>query len=349
MTVVNDKLPPAPTESSGTIAESSRLLEAIRQRVGTVIVGQQRLVDRLLLALLCDGHVLVEGIPGIAKTLTVNVLAQSLQAQFSRVQFTPDLLPGDLVGTLVYNPQTGTFTTEKGPVFANILLADEINRSPAKVQSALLEAMQEKQVTLGKKSWPLPKPFFVLATQNPIEQEGTYDLPEAQVDRFLFKLVVTYPSIEEEHEILRRMARANPVLHVEPVASLEQIMELRERLDEIYLAEELEHYILHLVQATRRPAEYDLAELAEYIRFGASPRASIYIAKAARGQAMMTGRDSVLPDDIKAVAPDILRHRLALSYKAEAANMTSDRLIDRLLRTVSIRRPVSAPASGRAS
>ncbi len=325
------------TNPASSLTDSTRLLDTVRQQVSTVIVGQQQLVDRLLLALLCDGHVLVEGIPGVAKTLTVNCLAQSLHAQFNRVQFTPDLLPGDLIGTLIYNPQTAAFTTEQGPIFTNILLADEINRAPAKVQSALLEAMQERQATIGKQTWPLPKPFLVLATQNPIEQEGTYDLPEAQVDRFMFKLTVTYPSITEEHEILKRMARANPLTQVTPVTELSEIVKLRERLDEIHLAEELELYILNLVQATRQPAQYDLADLKDYIRFGASPRASIFIAKAARGHALMAGRAAVLPDDIKTVAPDILRHRIAMSYKAEAAGVNSDHVIDRILRTVSIR------------
>ena len=319
------------------IDDGGKLLSKIREQIATVIVGQERLVDRLLLALLCDGHVLVEGIPGVAKTLTVNVLAQSLDAQFSRVQFTPDLLPGDLIGTLIYNPQTSTFSTERGPIFTNILLADEINRSPAKVQSALLEAMQAKQATLGKESMLLPLPFLVLATQNPIEQEGTYELPEAQVDRFMFKLVVEYPSFEEEHEILKRMAKSKPLLEVEAVSNLEAILELRTLMDEIYLAEELELYILHLVQATRRPSEYDLSDLTDYVRFGASPRASIYLARASRGVAMMAGRDSVLPDDIKAVAPDIMRHRISLTYKAEAADVTSDEIVGRVLRTVSIR------------
>ena len=319
------------------IDDGGKLLSKIREQIATVIVGQERLVDRLLLALLCDGHVLVEGIPGVAKTLTVNVLAQSLDAQFSRVQFTPDLLPGDLIGTLIYNPQTSTFSTERGPIFTNILLADEINRSPAKVQSALLEAMQEKQATLGKESMLLPLPFLVLATQNPIEQEGTYELPEAQVDRFMFKLVVEYPSFEEEHEILKRMAKSKPLLEVEAVSNLEAILELRTLMDEIYLAEELELYILHLVQATRRPSEYDLSDLTDYVRFGASPRASIYLARASRGVALMAGRDSVLPDDIKAVASDIMRHRISLTYKAEAADVTSDEIVGRVLRTVSIR------------
>ena len=319
------------------MSQYASLLEAIRTQIAKVIVGQDHLVDRLLLALLCDGHVLIEGIPGVAKTLTVTCLAQSLHAQFSRVQFTPDLLPGDLIGTLIYNPHTAAFTTEKGPIFTNILLADEINRAPAKVQSALLEAMQEKQTTIGKETWPLPRPFLVLATQNPIEQEGTYDLPEAQVDRFMFKLLVTYPDMEEEHEILRRMSCASPVTEVEPVVELSSIMELRARLDDVQIAEDLERYILNLVQATRQPASYGLEDLKDYIRFGASPRATIAIAKAARGHALMAGRSAVLPDDIKEVAPDILRHRLALSYKAEAAGIQSDHIIDRVLRTVSIR------------
>ena len=329
---------PEPTAASAQDRnDAATLLDSVRKQVATVIAGQHQLVDRLLLALLCDGHVLVEGIPGVAKTLTVNCLAQSLRAQFSRVQFTPDLLPGDLVGTLIYNPQTTAFSTERGPIFANILLADEINRAPAKVQSALLEAMQERQVTIGKESLPLPRPFLVLATQNPIEQEGTYELPEAQVDRFMFKLTVTYPTLEEEHEILRRMARSNPVTQVVPVTGLDEIVKLRERLDEIQLAEELESYILHLVRATREPENYELPDLREFIRFGASPRATIFIARAARGHALMAGRGTVLPDDIKAVVPDILRHRIAMSYKAEAAGVNSDQIIDRLLRSVSIR------------
>ena len=319
------------------IEESHRLLEAVRQQMGQVVVGQQKLVDRLLLALLCDGHVLVEGVPGIAKTLTVNVLAQTLGADFSRVQFTPDLLPGDLLGTLIYNPQSGAFSTEKGPIFTQFLLADEINRSPAKVQSALLEAMQEKQVTLGKETHPLPLPFLVLATQNPIEQEGTYELPEAQIDRFMFKLLVGYPDVGEEHEILRRMAVTKPKTEVEAVADLDQITALRALLDELYMSEELERYILRLVQATRYPDRYGLEDMGAYIRFGASPRATIYLARAARGAALLAGRDTVLPEDVKEVAPDILRHRVALSYKAEAAGVDSDQLIERMLKSVPIR------------
>jgi MoxR-like ATPase len=314
---------------------SFTLLESVRSEIGKVVVGQTELVDRLLLAFLCNGHVLIEGVPGVAKTLTVNTLAQTLTAQFSRIQFTPDLLPSDLVGTMVYNPETHAFTSEKGPVFANIVLADEINRAPAKVQSALLEAMQEKQVTLGKETHQLPKPFLVLATQNPIEQEGTYPLPEAQVDRFMFKLKVGYPTFEEEHSILKRMSKATPELTVNPIIALDQVQQMRDMLDDIHMEEPIEHYILHLISATRSPADYQL-DISGYLRFGASPRASIYLAKAARGMAFLNQRDYVIPDDVKTVAPDILRHRIALSYKADAAGITTDDLIAQILASVQI-------------
>jgi MoxR-like ATPase len=314
---------------------SCQQLQEIRTRLAEVVVGQADLVDRLLLAILCGGHVLIEGVPGVAKTLVVNTLAQIVQASFSRIQFTPDLLPSDLTGTLVYNPQNHSFTPEKGPIFANLLLADEINRAPAKVQSALLEAMQEKQVTLGKETFPLPHPFLVLATQNPIEQEGTYSLPEAQVDRFMFKLKVGYPSMDEEHEIMRRMAKSNPTLTVEPLVGLDRILEIRALLDEIHIEESIERYILRLVDATRHPEKYDL-DIGRYLRFGASPRASIYLSLAARGQALLEKRHYVTPQDVKTVAPDILRHRLALSYRAEAEGLSSDGLIEQILRTVPI-------------
>jgi MoxR-like ATPase len=314
---------------------SFALLELVRKEIGKVVVGQTELIDRLLLATLCNGHVLIEGVPGVAKTLTVNTLAQTLSAQFSRIQFTPDLLPSDLVGTMIYNPETHAFTSEKGPVFANIVLADEINRAPAKVQSALLEAMQEKQVTLGKKTYQLPKPFLVLATQNPIEQEGTYPLPEAQVDRFMFKLKVGYPTFEEEHAILKRMAKSVLNLDVTPIIDLDLTQKMRNMLDDIHMEESIEHYILHLIAATRTPADYKL-DLGSYLRFGASPRASIYLAKAARGMAFLNQRDYVIPDDVKKVAPDILRHRLALSYKADAAGITTDDLIAQILDSVQI-------------
>lgn len=317
------------------LEESAALLETVRVEIAKVVVGQTELVDRLLLAFLCNGHVLIEGVPGVAKTLTVNTLAQSVSAHFSRIQFTPDLLPSDLVGTMIYNPETHTFTSEKGPVFANILLADEINRAPAKVQSALLEAMQEKQVTLGKETFSLPKPFMVLATQNPIEQEGTYPLPEAQVDRFMFKLKVGYPSFEEEHEVMKRMSRSTPSLSVAPVLGLDKIGAMRDMLDEIHMEERLEHYILHLVNATRTPEKYGL-DIDAYTRYGASPRAAIYLAKAARGMAFLNQRDYVVPDDIKSVVPDILRHRLALSYKADAAGISTDDLINQILESVPV-------------
>lgn len=308
-------------------------LETLRRQIGTVVVGQEDLIERLMLALLCNGHVLLEGVPGVAKTLTVNSLAKALHASFSRIQFTPDILPGDLTGTLVYNPKDHTFTPEKGPIFANLLLADEVNRAPAKVQSALLEAMQEKQVTLGKETYPLPKPFLVLATQNPIEQEGTYMLPEAQVDRFMFKLKVGYPSLDEEHIVMKRMAQTDPDLGIEAVLSIEDLMEMRRALEEVFIDEKVERYILRLVDSTRYPEKYGL-DISRYVRFGASPRASIYLSLAARGHALMQGRDYATPQDVKDVSHDILRHRMAISYRAEAESITSDDLLDQILKTV---------------
>ncbi len=317
------------------IENSCLKLEKVRESIAEVIVGQEPLVDRLLLALLCDGHVLIEGVPGVAKTLVITTLAQSMKANFSRVQFTPDLLPSDLVGSLVYDPREHTFTAEKGPVFANLLLADEINRAPAKVQSALLESMQEKQVTLGKETYRLPHPFLVLATQNPIEQEGTYTLPEAQVDRFMFKLKVGYPSLEDEHQIMRRMARSAPKTSVEPVIDLKDILETRGLLDKVFIDEKVEKYILRLVDATRNPSAYGI-DISRYLRFGASPRATIFLSLAARGLAMLNQREFAVPQDIKDVAGDVLRHRMALSYRAEAEGLTSDDLIEKILNTVPI-------------
>lgn len=319
---------------------SSATLQAVRERVGQVVVGQEALIERLLLALLCNGHVLLEGIPGVAKTLTVNNLAQAIHAQFSRIQFTPDLLPGDLTGTLVYDPRTHSFTAEKGPIFTNLLLADEINRAPAKVQSALLEAMQEKQVTLGKETYDLPKPFLVLATQNPIEQEGTYSLPEAQVDRFMFKLKVGYPSIDEELIVMQRMAKTEPTLTVEPILTIEELMEMRATMETVFIDEKVERYILRLVDATRHPEKYDL-DLGRYLRFGASPRASIYLSLVARGHALMQQRDYVIPQDVKDVAHDLLRHRLAISYRAEAESITSDDLLNQILAKVPVSESLS--------
>ena len=317
------------------IENSCLKLEKVRESIAEVIVGQEPLVDRLLLALLCDGHVLIEGVPGVAKTLVITTLAQSMKASFSRVQFTPDLLPSDLVGSLVYDPKEHTFTAEKGPVFANLLLADEINRAPAKVQSALLESMQEKQVTLGKETYRLPHPFLVLATQNPIEQEGTYTLPEAQVDRFMFKLKVGYPSMEDEHQIMRRMARSAPKTSVEPVIDLQDILEIRGLLDKVFIDEKVERYILRLVDSTRNPSTYGI-DISRYLRFGASPRATIFLSLAARGLAMLNQREFAVPQDIKDVAGDVLRHRMALSYRAEAEGLTSDDLIEKILNTVPI-------------
>ncbi len=318
--------------STTPVAET---LQTVRDRVGQVVVGQENLVERLLLALLCNGHVLLEGVPGVAKTLTVNSIAKAVHAEFSRIQFTPDLLPGDLTGTLVYDPREHSFTPEKGPIFANLLLADEVNRAPAKVQSALLEAMQEKQVTLGKETFQLPKPFLVLATQNPIEQEGTYMLPEAQVDRFMFKLKVGYPSMDEELIVMQRMARAEPMLEIEPVLTIEGLMGMRAEMEKVFIDEKVEKYILRLVDATRHPENYGL-DVSKYVRFGASPRASIYLSLAARGHALMQGRDYATPQDVKDVAHDVLRHRMAISYRAEAESITSDDLLDQMLKQVPV-------------
>ena len=310
-------------------------LDAVRAEIGRALVGQEELVDRMLLGLLCNGHVLLEGVPGIAKTLTATSLAKAVQAEFSRIQFTPDLLPSDLTGTLVYNPKDHTFTAEKGPVFANMLLADEINRAPAKVQSALLEAMQEKQVTLGKDTYDLPRPFMVLATQNPVEQEGTYSLPEAQVDRFMFKLKVDYPSPEHELLVMQRMAVTAPNIEIDSILSLEELMVMRKALEKTFIDEKVEKYIIRLVDCTRHPEKFSL-DLERYLRFGASPRASIYLSLAARGNAFMLGRDYTTPQDVKDVAHDVLRHRLAISYRAEAEALTSDDLLDQMLSTVPV-------------
>jgi len=314
----------------------SQKLDAVRTSISEVIVGQETLVEKILNALLCNGHVLLEGVPGIAKTMMVNSLAGALDADFSRIQFTPDLLPGDVTGTQIFRSETDTFETEKGPIFANLVLADEINRSPAKVQSALLEAMQEHQVTLGHDTHKLPEPFMVLATQNPIEQEGTYALPEAQVDRFIFKLIVDYPSMAEEHIILKRMAKTAPKTTVSPAATLSDVLDMRKLLDQVHVDEKIEHYILRLVAATRDPATCGLPDLKPYIRFGASPRASIYLALAARGHALLRGEEFVVPDDVKAVLHDVVRHRIAISYRAEAEGLNSDNILDRIVAKVPV-------------
>ena len=315
-------------------------LQLIKTEMGRIIAGQEKLIDRLLLALISDGHVLLEGVPGLAKTLAVKTLAQTLNGTFSRLQFTPDLLPADVIGTRIYNAATSEFSTKIGPVFANIVLADEINRAPAKVQSALLEAMQEKQVTIAGECFKLPSPFLVMATQNPIEQEGTYPLPEAQLDRFMFKLRVSYPSRGEEAAVINRMAHPAPAVNAIAVARLEDIMNARQLVDKIYIDEKIVEYILDLVIATRpgcraelssRQADARLDELAGLVSFGASPRASIALALAARGAALLAGRAYVLPQDVKEIAPDVLRHRIVLSYEAEAENIDTDAVIQRLL------------------
>jgi MoxR-like ATPase len=317
------------------IERESLFVQAITSEVGKVIVGQKYLVDRLMVGLLANGHVLIEGVPGLAKTYAVKTLARAIATKFHRIQFTPDLLPADIVGTQIYNQRTGEFTARKGPVFANLVLADEINRAPPKVQSALLEAMQERQVTIGDDTFMMDDPFLVLATQNPIEQEGTYPLPEAQTDRFLLKLRVGYPSKEEEKQIVDRMTTgveptASPV--VEPAA----IIRARALCTRIYVDEKLKDYILNIVFATRQPKEYNLADLAPLLRYGASPRASIYLLTAARAMAFLRRRGFVIPEDIKELAPDVLRHRLILSYEAEAEELTTDDVVKRVLEGVEV-------------
>ncbi|MBK1833858.1 AAA family ATPase [Roseibacillus ishigakijimensis] len=320
---------------SDEIAGSSRWISDVRQEMSRVLIGQNQLVDRLLLGLLCNGHILLEGLPGLAKTLAVNTLSSCFQLQFSRIQFTPDLLPADLLGTLIYNPQQQKFDPKLGPIFANLVLADEVNRSPAKVQAALLEAMQERQVTLGDTTYPLPEPFLVLATQNPIDQEGTYTLPEAQLDRFLLKVLVDYPSKEEEMKVLDLMANTSKPPAVNPVAEPAQLAASRQLLNRIYIDPAVREYIVDLVHATRSPLKYDQG-LVPLIRAGASPRATINLALTARAHAFMNSRAYVTPQDVKSLAPEVLRHRILLSYEAEAENISTDTLISRLLSKVPV-------------
>ncbi len=311
-------------------------VDDLRGEIGRVVVGQQYMVDRLLIGLLARGHVLLEGVPGLAKTLTVSALAQAIGTSFQRIQFTPDLLPADLLGTLIYNQKESDFSIKKGPIFANLVLADEINRAPAKVQSALLEAMQERQVTISDTSFPLEEPFLVLATQNPIEQEGTYPLPEAQVDRFMLKIVVTYPSRQEELEIMRRMAQTEPMPPVEQVVTPSQILSARTVLNELYIDERVEQYIVDLVMATRNPATYGAEALTRLISYGASPRATINMNLAARAHAFLLKRAYVTPEDVRSIAPDVLRHRIVPSYEAEAEEITSDDLLKEVLESVEV-------------
>ncbi len=307
----------------------------VRAEVAKVIVGQQALIDGLIVALLADGHVLLEGVPGLAKTLAVRTLAQAVETGFQRIQFTPDLLPADIVGTMIYHEVEHTFFPKKGPIFSNLILADEINRAPAKVQSALLEAMQERQVTIGDTTFPLPRPFLVLATQNPIEQEGTYPLPEAQVDRFMFKLKIDYPSTDEELQILERMT-VGVEPQAAPVVSPDRILQARQTVYQIYIDPKVERYIVDIVVATRRPVEYGLDRLTSLIRYGASPRATIYTTVAAKAHAFVAGEAYVTPDHVRAVVRDVLRHRIIVSYEAEAEEKTSDDLIDEILETIEV-------------
>jgi len=311
----------------------ARLIQDVSRQVALRVVGQQYMIDRLLISLLTGGHVLLEGVPGLAKTLTVRTLAETISTSFSRIQFTPDLLPADVVGTQIYDQSTGQFMVKKGPIFANIILADEINRAPAKVQAALLEAMQEKQVTIGGTTYRLEEPFLVLATQNPIEQEGTYALPEAQVDRFMLKLRVGYPTRDEEREIMRRMAGGHAI-DVGHVATPEAILEARGRIADLYMDDRIVDYIVDIVHATREPAAAGLKDLVPLIEFGASPRATIALAQASRAHAFLRGRAFVTPDDIKAIAPDVLRHRVLTTYEAEAEEVSSDEIVRRVLATV---------------
>ena len=308
----------------------ARLIQDVSRQVARRVVGQDYMIDRLLISLLTGGHVLLEGVPGLAKTLTVRTLAETIDTTFNRIQFTPDLLPADVVGTQVYDQSTGKFLVKQGPIFANIILADEINRAPAKVQAALLEAMQEKQVTIGGVTYKLEEPFLVLATQNPIEQEGTYPLPEAQVDRFMLKLRVGYPTRDEEKEIMRRMASGEPI-PIERVASPEAVMAARARIADLYMDERIMDYIVDIVHATREPGAAGLADLAPLIEFGASPRATIALAQASRAHAFLRGRAFVTPDDVKAIAPDVLRHRVLTTYEAEAEEVTSDEIVTKVL------------------
>jgi MoxR-like ATPase len=318
------------------VKKESAFVEAILMESQKVIVGQQYLLERLLVGLLANGHVLVEGVPGLAKTTAVKTLAQTIQAKFQRLQFTPDMLPADLTGTLIYDQRSGEFNIKKGPIFANIILADEINRAPAKVQSALLEAMQERQVTIGEETLKLEEPFIVLATQNPIEQEGTYALPEAQVDRFMLKLNVSYPSKDEELKILKRMAFTNKTITVNKITSPKDIIRLRSVVDEVYMDEKIEHYIVDLIEATRAPQNYNLADLKGLIQYGASPRGTINLAVASKAYAFLQGRGYVTPQDVKTIGMDVLRHRVIPSYEAEAEDKTSEDIIKRIFDEIEV-------------
>lgn len=317
------------------VQQESLFLQDLKREVGKVIVGQEALIEKMLVALLADGHLLIEGVPGLAKTLAVKTLASAIHAQFQRIQFTPDLLPADITGTLIFNPKDGLFYPKRGPIFSNLVLADEINRSPAKVQSALLEAMQERQVTIGEQTYKLPAPFMVLATQNPVEQEGTYPLPEAQVDRFMLKVLITYPTKEEEKLILERMS-AHQMPAPASAVTPEMILKARQVVDGIYVDEKIKNYIVDLVFATRDPKAYKLDNLALFIAYGASPRATIFLTQAAKAYAFLNGRGYVTPEDIKAIGLDVLRHRVLLTYEAEAENISPDQIVKQIFEAVDV-------------
>jgi MoxR-like ATPase len=318
------------------ISETSKFVQPLKDNLQKKVVGQEELLDKIIICMLADGHMLLEGVPGLAKTLTVKTLASSISTGFQRIQFTPDMLPADLVGTLIYNQKSGEFDTRKGPIFSNIILADEINRSPAKVQSALLEAMQEKQVTIGENTFKMNLPFLVLATQNPLEQEGTYPLPEAQVDRFMFKLIVDYPNIESEKKLMRLNTRSSKVVEENAIIKPEKIIEAQNIIADIYVDEKVEDYILNLIFATRDPQKYDLKDLDGIIDVGASPRATINIVRAAKAKAFTEGRGYVTPEDIRYIGADILRHRLILTYEAEAEELSTDQVISRLFEKIEV-------------
>ena len=324
------------TELNDKISKESAFVKTLMDEIGKVIVGQNEVVTKILIGLLSNGHILLEGVPGLAKTTIVKTVAQLIDTKFQRIQFTPDMLPADLIGTLIYNQKTGGFETKQGPIFANIILADEINRSPAKVQSALLEAMQERQITIGEKTFLLDDPFLVFATQNPIEQEGTYPLPEAQVDRFMMKLKVDYPSKDEELEILRKMAVINGETELTPVVHPSAIKEARQVVSDIYVDEKIEKYVVDLILATRDPHDYELGEIADLIAYGGSPRATIFLVLASRARAFLEGRGYVVPEDVRYVGFDILRHRIILTYEAEAEEVSSEDLIQRLFDTIEV-------------
>ncbi len=326
---------PVLQEIQEKIERESEFVDALQQEIRKVIVGQRYLIDRLLITLLSDGHVLVEGVPGLAKTLAISTLSRAIKASFQRIQFTPDLLPADIIGTLVYHQQTGEFITRKGPIFANLILADEINRAPAKVQSALLEAMQERQVTIGESTHKVPEPFMVMATQNPIEQQGTYPLPEAQIDRFLMKVVITYPLLDEEKTIMRLHSQADTPL-AEPTVELDAIMRARRVVREIYVDPKIEDYILSIVFATRFPEKYGLEQYKGLIAYGASPRASLYLRICSQARAFLNHRGYVTPEDVRAIALDVLRHRVILTFEAEAEELTSEDVIKAVLNTIEV-------------